>query len=463
MVQGPPRPIQPTSRDPEEIDLGDGHRVATYSSWRAFARGAQWEGRQAPGEARRVFNYARALTRKIASYVFSGPVTFTVATTTGDEDAAAAKWLNDFTSAEDLTTQDLALEIEAATIGDAAVKVTWDLITGRPRVVSVDPGSLIATWSPDNPRQPFAVSQAYELPGYAIAGVDPTIPVEQDRTYAVTEHWTSATWTLRAGDVERIRPNPYRWIPYVVLANNPHPRRFWGQSDLEDLKDVIRELNRELTTLGRIMELSGAPVAVIENVTGTEGLRLVAGAKWELPADAKAYLLDLLAGSGVQMHLGYLDQLRTTLHDLSETPRTAFGDTGRALSGAALEVEIQPLVQRARRKRASWERFYSERNKRLLDLQARYGGGAFAGRATKTVWPSILPSDTGQDVINNVALVGAGIRSRRTAIAELGHPNPDAELALIDGDTQHEEDQEDDRRPEDGPAGDDEESEDTEA
>jgi hypothetical protein len=38
------------------------------------------------------------------------------------------------------------------------------------------------------------------------------------------------------------------------------------------------------------------------------------------------------------------------MHDLSETPRTAFGDAGRDLSGAALEVEIQPLVQKVQRK-----------------------------------------------------------------------------------------------------------------
>jgi hypothetical protein len=33
------------------------------------------------------------------------------------------------------------------------------------------------------------------------------------------------------------------------------------------------------------------------------------------------------------------------LHDLRETPQTAFGDAGRDLSGAALEVEVPPLVQ----------------------------------------------------------------------------------------------------------------------
>ena len=49
------------------------------------------------------------------------------------------------------------------------------------------------------------------------------------------------TWAIDVGDVRKLRPNPYGWIPYVILANNPHPRRFWGRSDLIDLADVARE------------------------------------------------------------------------------------------------------------------------------------------------------------------------------------------------------------------------------
>ena len=79
---------------------------------------------------------------------------------------------------------------------------------------------------------------------------------------------------------------------------------------------------------------------------GSDGIAVRPGATWELPEGSRAYLLDLLAGGGVGLHIQYLDLLFRTLHDLSETPRTAFGDGGRDLSGAALEVEVQPLVQK---------------------------------------------------------------------------------------------------------------------
>ena len=184
------------------------------------------------------------------------------------------------------------------------------------------------------------------------------------------------------------------------------------------------------------MELSGAPIAVLENVDGPDGVSVKPGAKWELPADSKAYLLDLLGGNGVALHASYLDQLRTTMHDIAETPRTAFGDSGRDHSGAALEVEIQPLAQRVRRKRCGWNGFYAQRNMRILSLLDRFSQDAAIGghRHTATIWPSILPSDVDANVRNNVSLVASGIRSRRTAIVGLGSPDPDGELALIDAD-----------------------------
>jgi hypothetical protein len=249
----------------------------------------------------------------------------------------------------------------------------------------------------------------------------------------VVETWSDARWRVEiAGQTIRDDLNPYGWIPYVVLANNPRPGAFWGASDLLDLYDVCRELNARMSVLARVLELSGAPIAVLENVDGSEGIAVGPGAKWELPEGAKAYLLDLLGGGGVGLHIDYVNLLYRALHDLSETPRTAFGDAGRPLSGAALEVEIQPLVQRVNRKRRMFDVFYRARNERLLDVLERFGGAEIGGlRRTETIWPGVLPSDLDSQVRNAVSLVGAGIQSRRSAIASLGATDPDAELAVI--------------------------------
>ncbi len=426
----------------EQVLPADRERFARYEEALAFYQGEQWSGRRRRGETRLTINYARALLRKVASYVFPAPATFSIELQAPSSKLQANEVANRAERAlaqaigtSDLAQLDLALCVESAVLGDAAVKVTWDVVAKRPSVVAVDPSTLIATWEPDNPRRIVTMTQAYRLSGDAIgrvfAGSGETLAPE--RMYPVIERWTDERWSVEiAGQRVRGEANPYGWIPYVVAANNPRPHSFWGESDLVDLFDVCRELNSRMSVLSRVLELSGAPIAVLENVDGSDGITVGPGAKWELPEGAKAYLLDLLSGGGVGLHVEYVQLLYRALHDLSETPRTAFGDSGRALSGAALEVEIQPLVQRVHRKRRMFDGLYQARNGRMLDLLERFGGLDLGGlRRTETIWPGVLPSDTESAVRNAVNLVQNGIQSRRTAMTSLGETDPDAELALV--------------------------------
>ncbi|MEJ7762383.1 MAG: phage portal protein [Thermomicrobiales bacterium] len=489
---------------PEPARPEDRARLANYAEVLAFYRGEQWPGRRQRGETRLTFNYARTLLRKVSSYVFSGPVSFSVpdraapgvaglgrahghdtprashpspgdtpgdaggpdmvgGPVTGDRrrtgpgeawdedgdavnaDGAAATRAEAVLAALvadlDLPRLDAALCLDAAVTGDAALKVTWDPLAasghGQPVVAAVDPASLVAWWAPDDPRRTVAIEHTYGLSGAALAdlfgaAISP-LGLDPGRTYPVVEAWTAGRWRVRvAGATVRDIPNPYGWIPYVVIPNNPRPHAYWGESDLLDLMPVCRELNARMSVLARILDLSGAPIAVLENVDGAEGITVGPGATWELPEGARAYLLDLLAGGGVGLHVEYVNLLYRTLHDLSETPRTAFGDSGRDLSGAALEVEIQPLVQKVGRKRRDWDAVFRARNARLLDLAERFGGEDLGGlRRTETIWPGVLPSDVAATVLNATRLVGHGIQSRRTAIAALGGTDPEAELGRI--------------------------------
>ncbi|HEU0114455.1 MAG TPA: phage portal protein, partial [Thermomicrobiales bacterium] len=433
----------------------DRRRFARYADALAFFDGEQWTGRARRGETRLTFNYARALIRKIAAYVYPAPVAFNVPIPEGSgiaaETANRAERILAATAAElDLGRLDVDLCIDAAILGDAAIKVTWDGRAGRPVVAPVDSATLAVACAADDPRRAVRVTQAYALPASALADLGLTVgatgrllafpgsdwraPGEAGESLApIVETWTAERWRLEAaGQIVRDEANPYGWIPYAIAPNNPRPSAFWGESDLADLYDVCRELNARLSVLSKVLEVSGSPVAVLENVDGSEGIAVGPGAKWELPEGAKAYLLDLLSGGGVGLHVQFVDLLYRALHDLSETPRTAFGDAGRNLSGAALEVEIQPLVQKVGRKRRQWEAFHWARNGRLLDLLERFGGEPLAGlRRTETIWPPILPSDVTDAVRNATQLTAAGIQSRRTAAAALGNDDPEREWADV--------------------------------
>jgi hypothetical protein len=178
-----------------------------------------------------------------------------------------------------------------------------------------------------------------------------------------------------------------------------------------------------------ILELSGNPVAVLENVTESQDISVQPGAVWELPERARAYLLDLLQGGGVNLHVDYVNLIYRTLHDLSEAPRTSFGDSGKALSGVALNSELDPLLKKVQRKRLLREVAFKRRNQMVLRLLEQYTGGSYAPYTSRVVWGSLLPVDRSRLVTDETRLVESGIHSRRRAADELGVEDPDSEFA----------------------------------
>jgi hypothetical protein len=133
----------PLAWPPGVLDAEDRARFARYAEALAFYEGGQWLGRSRRGETRLTFNYARAVVRKTAAYVYPAPVTFTIPAE-GDEAVAnaAEQSLSALVADLDLARLDVELCIEASVLGDAAVKVTWDAALGRPEVAPVDPATL---------------------------------------------------------------------------------------------------------------------------------------------------------------------------------------------------------------------------------------------------------------------------------------------------------------------------------
>lgn len=474
------------------LDGRDTARMNRYRRYLAFYEGDQWDERRRAGERRLTINYARTLVRKSASYLMPRPVTFDVrgapsltlprnrgrepdvhASLNADllpslgfeggagggsgSSALAEAALSEVYLALDLHTLDFQSAVDSAVLGDGAFKVTWSAASRRPVVAALDPQGLWAWWRADDPSVLTRVVQRYEVgrddaallfggnreqvTGNSGKTEEPSPPAplpslgEGRKRVKVVEDWTVERWRVEVdGEVVRDEANPYGWIPFVIYPNLARPHEFWGASDLEDLVEVCRELNRRMTTLSRILEVAGYPITVLENVTGSEGIRVDAGAVWELPEASRAYLLDMLSGGGVRLHIDYLDLLYRQLHDLSETPRTAFGDSGRSLSGVALEVEIQPLVQKVMRKRRTWEMVYRKRNAMILDLLERFGGLELGGlRQTRAVWSEVLPSDREALVRSEARLVASGIHSRRDAMAVLGDADAEASwLRVLD-------------------------------
>jgi hypothetical protein len=402
--RGIPAGSQPGADVPFPRTLGqrDRARIAGYREFLDY-----FEGRRgtAPGSRRERllnFNYARALVEKGTAYLVSEhrpSVTAAEDTPEGRRRAAEAeRALLELWEANDLMRLDLDGELDTAVLGDGAYKVTWDEREQRVVVSAPDVQGLYAWSLGDDVRRLWRVASRYEVAPEQVearAGRLPRGPGGRaPASVQVTEVWTAERFELWVEEeLVEARANTYGTIPFVIYPNLPRPKHVWGISDIEPLRESIVELNRALTQLSRIIELSGNPIAVLENVEESRDIAVQPGAVWELPEQARAYLLDLLQGGGVRLHVDYVDLVYRTLHDLAETPRIAFGDGGGDRSGVALRLELDPLLRKVGRKRMIRTAALRHRDALMLRVLAHHTGATFEGIRTDISWAPVFPRD----------------------------------------------------------------------
>jgi len=423
---------------PHLLKNRDRDRLQQYTSALAFYEGKQWPAPEARTRSvrRLTLNYAKAIVNKTATFTMKGAAVNASPRSDSDEDIAAAAavehYLAELAHNNGLARLDLVTEIDAAVLGDAAYKVTWDTAEERVAITAPDVRGLFPWPHPTDPTRFTRVAHRYTLPRedvIALWGIAP-----RDKTAEIIEDWTDATldiWIDGGPTPTLTQVNPYALIPLVIYPNNQVPKRWWGESDVLPLQEIAQELNRQMTRVSNILELSGFPIAVLENVDEATDIAAVPGAVWELPREAKAYLLDLLQGGGVKLHLDYTDHLLRALHDISETPRTAFGNVDRELSGVALQVELQPLLQKVDRKRTIRGDAYTQRAALALRLSDLFTGTAYTDSIAGLTasWDPPGPADRTRDIEDETALVTNGLSSRRSSMGRLQTPDPDKELA----------------------------------
>ncbi len=427
---------------PQQLQRRDADRLRRYADNLAFYQGDQWPRSSRRRDRRLVFNYARALVDKSASYLMAGFGSVVDPEDASPEEAERARRaeraLAEVYDANNLAQLDFDTEVDAAVLGDAAFKVTWDPLERRVRVSSPDVQGLFAWWLGDDVSRVWRVASRYQLEAEEVEMLYGSRPapsragrrsVQPRPRSEVVEVWTAESFELWL-DGERVdaRANSCGFIPFVIYPNLREPKQFWGVSDIPPIKESVRELNRALSQLSMILELSGNPIAVLENVTESNDIAVQPGAVWELPEKARAYLLDLLQGGGVRLHADYVELIYRTLHDLGESPRAAFGEDVRDLSGVALSVEMDPLLKKVQRKRLIRSAAYRRRNEMVLRLLEQQTGVRYAPYRSRIVWGPVLPQDRSRQVADERSLVEAGIHSRRRAANALGVADPEVEF-----------------------------------
>jgi hypothetical protein len=428
-----------TDFTPSQLARMDSTRLAAYRTNLDFYLGNHWptmsparQGLAGGRHSQLVFNYAKVSIDKATSFLMQGLGFACYSGEETDELKArvrrAEQLLHQVYEQNNLQQLDYETEVDAAVLGDGCYKVIWDTDEKRIRITAPDVSGIYAWWLGDDTSRVWRVASRYTLTqdevqllyGQAIG----------KKAATITEVWTDKTFDIYLdNDIIESSPNPYGFIPFIIFPNVKQPKHFWGESDIPILIQPQRELNRALSQLSRILELSGNPIAVLENIESTEDIKVQPGALWTIPEDARAYLLDLLQGGGVRLHVDYIDLLYRALHDISETPQAAWGGIEKELSGAALNIELGSLIQKVIRKRTIRTNAYHQRNVMILRLAEMFMNENFEGVNHRVVWGQVLPQDVDRQAQTEQLLVQAGVHSRRTAMDGMGIQDPDGEFS----------------------------------
>ena len=166
-IFAPPTSATGTPALPRLLATRDADRLRRYREYLEYAEGKRGAPPKRGRERALTFNYARAIVEKGASYLVTDHQP-TVEAVSGNAEArrnaaAAERLLRETWEANDLARLDVETEIDTATLGDGAFKVTWDAEEERVIVSAPDVQGLFVWWHGDDVRRVQRVASRYIL------------------------------------------------------------------------------------------------------------------------------------------------------------------------------------------------------------------------------------------------------------------------------------------------------------
>ena len=309
-----------------------------------------------------------------------------------------------------VTCQKLALN--GAIAGHAFVKIVPAV--PYPRLVVLDPASVTVRWEPED----LEVVAQYRIQWTTLdyrtgKPVSFRQLIERDgNVWKITDQVSrdGGRWETRSEELWR-----YAWPPIVDCQNLPNPNEYWGISDLEeDVIQLNRSINFVLSNTARIIRFHAHPKTWGRGFTANQ-LSVAVDETIVLP-DPNAELHNLEMTSDLASSITVYERLREALHQVTRVPEVATGKLEHvgALSGVALQILYQPLIEKTETKRRTYGELLVELNRRLLAL-----GGFGEDHHTVVHWPELIPSDPLQEAQAAVLYQQLGV-SDDTLLQRLG-------------------------------------------
>lgn len=248
---------------------------------------------------------------------------------------------------------------------------------------------------------------------------------DDDATWIITDQEREKGTTWRTTHQEEWL---YNWPPLFHCQNLPEPNEFWGTPDLTpDLIASNQNLNRTQSNIQKILDYFAAPKRYATGMGGGGTLDADPAVIPVLPPGAEIKTVEM--ASNLSSSLEFLKVLRDNMDEQSRVPAVAVGRQEALprgnLSGVALELLFQPLMQKTAQKRPLYGEMLEEINSAVLELAGfTVASGDYAG--VENEWPQVLPHDPMQDWSVAAEKNAMGV-SKYTILTENGY-DPDEEL-----------------------------------
>lgn len=371
-------------------------------------------------------NYARMIVNTGVSFLFGKPLQWEL-DSGSDERTPAEQWLDDCVRVNGGALLWQKLAINGAVCGHTFVKIVPG--AGQyPRLILLSPEYVTVVCDPDDKDLVYRYVIQYTARGKDGERVDTRQMIERDNN-----RWTIVDKrSINGGEWQVIGESvwSYQWPPIIDCQNLPSPNEYYGIADIEeDVLGLNRVINFTMSNLQRIIRFHAHPKTW---GSGFNAKELRAGVDETLIfTNPDASLHNLEMQSDLTSSIDYYQRLKEALHETACVPEVATGklDNIGQLSGVALAILYQPILDRTEQKRLTYGALIVELFRRLLEM-----AGFGEQNLIVLIWPKLLPENRMEELQAALLAKELGVSSD-TLLREAGY-DPDAEREKRDDDGQ---------------------------
>lgn len=438
----------------EEFEV-HGPRLNRYASNWAWYLGHHWSHRREAGEPQLTFNWVRAFSDFLVNFSFGKGLNFHSPEATSAIVPHALKRVWEIHNNKPAVIHEIAQL--GSVSGDVFVKVAYEEpyvdIAGLPhdgriRVLPLNPAFCFPEFHPHDRTRLIRFKLKYKFWGTAQDGTRQVFTYTELMTEeAIEEYINDELIDSRMNPLGRI---PIAYTPNFAVASSP-----WGLADINDIIGLNREYNEKATEISDIINYHASPVTV---VIGASAANLEKGARkvWAINKE-KATIQNLELQTNFTGPLGYMELLKQAMHELTGVPVMALGQQQPIsnTSGAALNMQYQPLILRFERKKTQYIPLFEEINRLVMMHAFMYEpeltmyNPMVAGVVLKqdqlqaldprddmsyrsyVDWVSPLPLDLLIKINEVQAKMAMGLESKRGALRDFGVQFPDQKIQEI--------------------------------